>query len=208
MYKIYINGRPLVFSTIPEGGFEPSGEMENLTTIYTGSPKSLLSYVDMLEKNPRFGQVTLYSPNVERLFSDFKTQFTVLEAAGGLVFNDQQEALFIYRRGSWDLPKGKIDPGESPQEAAVREVQEETGLQNVELGDFLQMTYHTYRDKKHGRVFKPTYWYRMKTSQQELVPQAEEDIEEARWMNIADFLAGDYEVYGNIRLVLEGSLGV
>jgi len=206
MYKIYVNGRPIVLSAIPEGGFQPSSAPENLTTIYTGNPKSLLGYVDMLEKNPRFGKVSLYSPDAEKLFLDFKGQFTVLEAAGGLVYNKQGQALLIYRRGSWDLPKGKIDPGETPKEAAVREVKEETGLRDVDVGDFLGTTYHTYRDEQHGRVLKPTYWYRMSAAQTELEPETEEDIELASWMDVAAFLQSGKTVYPNIVLVLREEL--
>lgn len=206
MYKIYINGTPLVLAGLPEQGFQPSSDPKDMLTRYTGNPKSLLGFVDMLEKASRFQRVTIYAADADRLYQDFCTQFTLLEAAGGLVFNAKAQALLIYRRGSWDLPKGKIDPGETPEQAAVREVQEETGLKEVLLGPFLQMTYHTYRDKKIGRVLKPTYWYRMTTEEERLKPQAEEDIEVAEWISISDFLAAKRPVYPNIRLVLNAAL--
>lgn len=203
MYKIYVNGSPMVLATLPEAGFQPSSNPENLITIYTGNPKSLLGYVDMLEKNSDFKQVTIYGKDGDRLFREFSSNFTILEAAGGLVFNPEGQGLFIYRLNTWDLPKGKIDPGETPEEAAVREVQEETGLQEVRLGDFLQMTYHTYRHLKKGRILKPTYWYRMTTPERALTPQTEESIEKAEWKSVPDFLQSDLTVYPNIRLVLE-----
>lgn len=206
MYKIYVNGRPMVLATLPKEGFQPSSNPENLTTIYTGNPKSLLGYVDMLEKNNAFKQVTIYGKDGERLFREFSSQFTLLEAAGGLVFNSEGHGLFIYRLDTWDLPKGKIERGETPEVAAVREVQEETGLQQVELGEFLQMTYHTYRHLKKGRILKPTFWYRMTTAEQALTPQTEESIEKAEWKSIPDFLENGLTVYPNIRLVLEQAL--
>ena len=85
---------------------------------------------------------------MEKLFQDFTAHYKILEAAGGMVLNANRELLVIYRRGSWDLPKGKIDPGETKEEAAVREIQEETGLQEVELGNLICSTYHTYKNKK------------------------------------------------------------
>jgi 8-oxo-dGTP pyrophosphatase MutT (NUDIX family) len=206
MYEIYINGRPLCFSAIPEGGFQPCSDPANLTTIYTGSPKSLLGYMDMLEKNPEFKRVTLYTPDVEQLFLDFKSQFTVLEAAGGLVFNTEGLALLIYRLQTWDLPKGKIDPGETPAEAAVREVQEETGLSEITLGDAMRTTYHTYRHEKKGRVLKPTYWFKMYTTETALTPQTEEQIERAEWVDIDGFLRSGQPVYPNITLLLNDAL--
>jgi 8-oxo-dGTP pyrophosphatase MutT (NUDIX family) len=207
MYKIYVNGRPLVLATLPEDGFQPSSNPDDFITIYTGNPKSLLGYVDMLEKNNDFKQVTIYGKDGERLFREFSTQFTILEAAGGLVFNTAGQALLIYRLGTWDLPKGKIDPGETPEIAAVREVQEETGLKEVQLGPFLQMTYHTYRHLKKGRILKPTYWYQMATPETALTPQTEESIEKAEWKSIPDFLQSKLPVYPNIRMVLESTLG-
>ncbi len=206
MYKIYINGRPMVLATLPQQGFQPSSDPANFITLYTGNPKGLLGYVDLLEKNTEFQQVTIYSMDASQLYQDFCTQFTILEAAGGLVFNAEGAALLIYRLETWDLPKGKIDSGETPEEAAVREVQEETGLAQLELGPFLQMTYHVYRHPKHGRILKPTYWYKMATEETALVPQTEEQIESAVWRKLPEFLSREKNVYPNIRLVLEQAL--
>ena len=74
-----------------------------------------------------------------------------------------QQWLLIFRRGHWDLPKGKIDPGETPEQAAIREVQEETGLRELTLGPALPASFHTYRDQQDRRVLKQTYWYLMDT---------------------------------------------
>ncbi|MBK7935956.1 MAG: NUDIX domain-containing protein [Lewinellaceae bacterium] len=161
----------------------------------------LKQYVDLLEKNREIKTVVLYSEKVEDLWADFQACFTVLEAAGGLVRNKNNELLVFYRRGSWDMPKGKIDPGETPEQAAIREVQEETGLSQLTLGPFLVHTFHTYR-QKNDRILKKTWWYRMVAEDTGVVPQTEEDIEEIRWVNPASWLQGDPVVYPNIREVI------
>lgn len=128
---------------------------------------------------------------------DFVKKYTLLEAAGGLVFNPAGELLVFFRRDSWDMPKGKIDPGETPEQAALREVTEETGLQRLKLAPFVGHTYHTYEQK--GKHFlKKTWWYRMETDQMDTTPQTEEDIEEIRWVQPAAWLETEQAVYGNI----------
>ena len=104
------------------------------------------------------------------------------------------------------MPKGKIDPGETPAGAGIREVQEETGLDQLNLGPELHITYHTYRLKSGKRVLKKTYWYRMDTTETELVPQAEEDIEQAVWQDPRSFVAEAKPVYGNILDVVMAGL--
>ena len=104
-------------------------------------------------------------------------------AAGGLVKNDYNEILLIFRRGVWDLPKGKLDKGETVEHCALREVEEETGLQNLELGNLIHTTHHEYFDKfLKQEVIKETHWYAMRLhGNQTLVPQKEEDIDEIVW---------------------------
>ncbi len=206
MYKIYINGTPLFLVSTAEGITRPSTEGDKIVAPYTGNSKMLLNYLDMLEKNQRFESVTLYAPSADKLFEDFAGQFRIIEAAGGLVYNEKGEILMIYRRGHWDLPKGKIDEGEGPQQAAVREVKEETGLKAIELGDYIGLTYHTYRDGKNRRILKRTFWYRMAASQEELQPEVEEDIERAEWRAIRPLMESHPEMYGNIRGLLEAEL--
>lgn len=106
-------------------------------------------------------------------------------AAGGLVKNEKNEILLIFRRGFWDLPKGKLDEDESIETCAVREVKEETGLQNIQLVSFICKTYHEYFDKWINEdVVKETWWYYMKSSSEEkLIPQTEEDIEQIIWVD-------------------------
>lgn len=205
MYKIYINGKPLFLA-----GREHVEALRQrypgcLAGRYSGQVKTLFHYIDLLEKSPHHAAAIVYGTDPERLFADFQGLYRIIEAAGGLVFNPAGEALFIYRMGLWDLPKGKIDPGETPLEAALREVREETGLTELSPGPELPTTYHTYR-LKDKRVLKRTWWFVMHTPQLELTPQTEEDIEKAVWAPIGAFLQNTPDIYGNIRDLAEGAL--
>ena len=123
-----------------------------------------------------------YHNNLEELKKAFFKKFTFIQAAGGLVMNEKKEILIIFRRGKWDLPKGKSDKGEKLEECAVREVEEETGLKNVKLISPLIITYHTYHEGARF-VLKESHWYNMKVSgEQKLVPQTSEDIKEIKWV--------------------------
>ncbi len=108
---------------------------------------------------------------------------TQIIAAGGLVTNPNGEILWIFRRGFWDLPKGKLDDGETIQSCAVREVQEETGLKNIQLHQMIGFTNHTYFDPYlKEEVVKRTYWFHMTIPDlQEGNPQTTEDIEKLEW---------------------------
>ena len=131
---------------------------------------------------PGFHTGILYSRDIDPLKKLFLEHFTVIQAAGGLIKNEKEEILMIFRRGVWDLPKGKKEEGETPETCAVREVMEETGLKEVRLLNLLTVTYHTYNQFGKG-ILKETYWYRMKApSGQSLQPQTEEDIHRIEWV--------------------------
>lgn len=121
--------------------------------------------------------------SVDQLFTKFISNKIIIEAAGGMVMNSNDQLLLMLRRGQWDMPKGKLDDGESIEECALREVEEETGLAKLLLEKKLMVTYHTY--KIGGQeVIKPSHWYLMKfLGTENPVPQTEEDITEIRWVN-------------------------
>lgn len=130
---------------------------------------------------------------------------TPIIAAGGIVMNPNQEILWIFRRGFWDLPKGKLDPNETIEACAIREVMEETGISHLILGKLILTTTHQYHDKfLNKEVEKTTYWYAMTTDLiQEGKPQTEEDIEAIAWVkkeDIAPYLANTYDT---IKAVME-----
>ena len=127
-------------------------------------------------------------------------QRPVIVAAGGLVANKAGELLMIFRRGKWDLPKGKLDKGETIEQCAVREVQEETGLKNIILDKPAGTTYHDYYDTyKKTDVTKQTHWFLMHIDEeQDLVPQTEEDISEIKWVGKIDLAECLKNTYPNI----------
>lgn len=126
--------------------------------------------------------VILLTNEVEHYWQVFQSHFTLITAGGGIVENDGHEVLFIFRREKWDLPKGKLDDGETIETCAIREVMEETGLKEVSIIKLAGNTYHTYFEgKKH--VLKTTVWFQMKApGNQVLIPQTEEDIEHMEWL--------------------------
>lgn len=126
-------------------------------------------------------------------------------AAGGLVTNDNNELLMIFRRGKWDLPKGKLDEGETIEECALREVEEETGLSNIQLGVFLGVTYHEYFDTWLNKdAIKESHWYAMKVNgETTLTPQTEEHITEITWADEATVNKYLENSYPNIVEIIE-----
>jgi 8-oxo-dGTP pyrophosphatase MutT (NUDIX family) len=205
MYKIYINETPLYLKSTAE--LSESADSRTLVARYAGRPKFLLHYADMLEKGKRFDRVILYADQLEQLFQDFVSHYVIVKAAGGVVQNSNNEVLFIFRRGWWDLPKGKIDNGETPAAAALREVMEETGLQQLVLGESLDTTWHTYREGKQ-RILKVTYWYKMQSDATHMTPQVEEGIEKVCWLDAPTFLNQQPKLYASIRDVLEQAIEI
>ena len=126
-------------------------------------------------------------------------------AAGGLVFNDNNELLMIFRRGKWDLPKGKLDEDETIEDCAVREVKEETGLENVSMGNFAGITFHEYFEPRiNDDVLKESHWYKMHApGDQPLVPQTEEDIEMIEWVDAKHISEKLQNSYANIIEIIE-----
>jgi len=125
-------------------------------------------------------------------------------AGGGVVVNENNQVLFIYRRKKWDLPKGKLDPGEDIKACAIREVMEETGIRNLTIGNLIIVTTHSYEENGMN-MQKETHWFEMKASTVDnstLTPQLEEDIEKIEWVspeNLEEYLS---ETYTSIQQVL------
>lgn len=146
----------------------------------------------------------------EEVWNWLTEHFTLVEAAGGLVQNEEGDLLLIYRRGWWDLPKGKAEPGEEPEETALREIAEETGVESLELQEMVQFpgwdqpgTYHTYRENKQV-MLKLTRWYHLKTPNKPLLkPQAIEGIEKAKWVSKEALPAYVPDVYASLRPLIE-----
>jgi mutator protein MutT len=156
---------------------------------------------------PGFHAGILFTADIERSKKLLWKHFTVIQAAGGLIENEKNEVLMIYRRGKWDLPKGKVDKGETLEACAVREVQEETGLKNVQLKKFITTTFHTYNE--FGRhILKESHWYSMKAaSSQPLQPQTEEDIQQTEWVKPAALGEKLSNTFPSVKDVIESVYG-
>ena len=132
--------------------------------------------------------------NSEQDWTLFVENFKIIHAAGGIVNNENDDILMIFRYGCWDFPKGKVEEGEDWETAAVREVEEETGLHDIILQNPLPNTYHTYI-LHDTPILKITHWYAMRAPEQSLVPQTEEDISQAVWVpreEVAERLSDSY----------------
>ena len=139
--------------------------------------------------------------NFEELKKLFFKKFKLIQAAGGLVENEEGEILMIFRKGKWDLPKGKLDKGESLEVCAVREVEEETGAKGVKLISPLMITYHTYHEGTKF-ILKESHWFKMKAKKnQHFTPQLEEDITEIKWVDeksVQDILTKTYPLIKDV----------
>jgi len=192
MYKVFYNEKYLTLSD------KPLNEAKNLAFQNESQFDEALALI----KSGEASHVNIYDFNLEMLWSRFKNHFQYLEAAGGLVTNQSNEILFIHRFDRWDLPKGKVEIGESVDITAVREVEEECGITAPEIQHFITKTYHIYYDNKY--ILKSTYWYKMTYDRNEkLIPQLEEGIGIAQWKNLEEVKTIKTQTYENIKIVLE-----
>lgn len=192
MYKVFVNDVPIILST-----------QENIGSNYTNIPikkakiKKLISQIetgDLIYLN-------LYHKKHNKLLKHLKRKLKVIVAGGGMVYNSKNEILFIYRNKKWDLPKGKAEKGENIEETALREVEEETHVEGLEIVSFLQTTYHIINRNKKYRL-KETHWYEMKTDfEGELIPEASEGIKKAKWKNFEKSQKALQKSYANIKLL-------
>lgn len=144
------------------------------------SPKELKAF--LFEQEGHAGLCYIIAKDWDLVLDLLRSIFIFIEAGGGAVFNENKEVLCIYRRGVWDLPKGKLDDGERIDECALREVEEETNVSGLQLGPLLLETWHIY-EMKGNWYLKKTTWFKMNTAYKEqLIPQAIEQIEAVEWV--------------------------
>lgn len=200
--KIYYNNKPLIL-TNDAREYISTHEIAGGYLAFTGAfSRNFRLAFQHLDKVNTLGAI-IEDISQSSLQKELHKLYEPIEAGGGVVVNEAGAVLMIYRRGKWDLPKGKCDEGEAIAECAVREVSEETGLQNLQLGEKICDTYHIYSQKKQN-LLKCTTWYKMKgTSKDVLQPQQEENIQEARWIPAADLRPLVYKSYEAIREVLQ-----
>ncbi|GGD88886.1 NUDIX hydrolase [Planktosalinus lacus] len=190
MYKVFVNDRPIYLTS--EMVYQKDSKCIPL------KEADLETIVKKVAKN-KWPQVYLFYPNGELILQKFKKKIPVVVAAGGLVKNEQEEILFIKRNGKWDLPKGRVENKETIEEAAIRETEEETGVEDLEIVKPLQITYHFF--KRNGKLkLKETYWFEMKTNfKGTLKPQKSEGIKKVAWKNPKKTSKALHKSYANIR---------
>jgi 8-oxo-dGTP pyrophosphatase MutT (NUDIX family) len=194
MYKVFVNDKPLFLT--------------NQIFKETDFQLFLLESVDFKQLIVKYFQnkiqkAYLYHPDEKEIMKVLKTKIPVNKAGGGLVYNKNGEVLFIFRNGKWDLPKGGTNKGEEIEDTAMREVEEETGVNGLSISKKLQKTYHVF--KRNGIYkLKITHWFEMHSTYDGIpIGQAEEGIEKVEWKNpeqIKEALKNSYE---NIKLLFE-----
>ena len=209
MYKVFFND-----CTIQIGVEDKKSFKDNIAQIIDCQNNKFVSeIVSQIESGQKTDNLVIVDQQNGPLWDCFKSQLTQLPAAGGLVMRRDRSLLFIRRLGVWDLPKGKIESGETPEAAAIREVEEECGARGLEIIRPLDSTFHMYRSPylrvPDNLVLKETKWFLMSCDdQQQLTPQADEDIEEVRWFSIDDLDLVMQNTYASLREFLQKTLSV
>lgn len=199
--KIYYNDKPLIVTTDKDAYLRETPAATDYI-LFEGSAKRNFTQALRHMEKPHIKGAIIEDTTADALQQALSAMFTPLDAAGGVVYNEDGAILMIYRRGKWDLPKGKLDEGENIDECALREVREETGLQNLTLNEKITDTYHIYVQNQE-QILKRTAWYKMQgTIADALLPQKEENILEARWVAAADLAPIVVRTYEAIREVL------
>ncbi len=180
---------------------------KDVNSINYTSSKQLLKEYELFLLTEKFNRLYVYADDLQLLKESYFGFFKVIEAAGGVVKNKNNELLLIFRLGCWDLPKGKIEKGEKTDEAAIREVQEECGIQELDITNELPASYHTYQlNGKH--IIKKTHWFEMLYTGKSnvLIPQTEESITDVRWMNARAVATAMQNTYPLIKEVLMSTM--
>ncbi|MGI9526234.1 MAG: NUDIX hydrolase [Weeksellaceae bacterium] len=186
MYKVFVNNKLLTFG---------STKLDIDRNIPFINNADFDVAIDLLNNNA--DEVHIYSNEIEEVWTKFTHHYKQINAAGGVVINDHNEMLWIYRLGKWDLPKGKMEKGENIEATALREVEEECGISDLKITKRLDDTFHMYYHKEH--ILKITHWFEMRYYKDEkLVPQLEEGITDVQWVPINELSKPMKNTYGNI----------
>ncbi|MGB0274647.1 MAG: NUDIX hydrolase [Flavobacteriaceae bacterium] len=189
MYKVFVNKKEIVLAV--NAPKKPKVKVLPLQ-------ETPLKKIIRILRTTKVETLYLVHHNPKKLLPLFKKKLPVAVAAGGVVQNEEGKVLFIYRKKRWDLPKGKVEKGETLQEGAKREVKEETGVKKIKVGDLVGVTYHIFKRNNRYQL-KESHWFYMTTKYEgELVPQTKEDITKAVWKGKKKTLKGLEKTYPNI----------
>ena len=191
MHKIYFEKRCIIICEPTDQALSDPNAIE----FHISDSIDIHTFVDMFEASGSLSHIYLPTANTELMYRRLCAEFKEVNAAGGLVSNRRGDFLLISRNGLWDLPKGHQEPGEDITTTAVREVMEETGLDQLEAGNLICITDHCYLRDGIWHL-KHTWWYSMMyTAPIDLTPQQEEDISKAAWVaksSLPPFLKNTY----------------
>ena len=193
MQKIFVGNKPIVLTT----KVESESDFKNY----------LIDTVDIIKvlhhlKKEKYKSIRLIGDNEEVLLKKFLRLLPNIVAGGGKVINSDGKILFIFRNGKWDLPKGKAEQKETIDQTALREVEEETGVQGLSITKPLEITYHIF--KRNEQYFiKKTYWFEMfSTFTGDLKPQKNEGITKVKWVSPKKLIKVRKNIYANIEALI------
>lgn len=190
MYKVFVNDKPIVFSdrAIEKSAYE----------VYLYNNTRFEEILHKLQHTNTSG-IYLYNNDLDHLWRSFSQYFKIVQAAGGLVLNAENKMLFIRRNKHWDLPKGRMEKGESITETALREVEEECGISNLYIEKELFITRHIYHEHGYYKL-KETHWFLMRTTDNSIPqPQLEEGITKAVYFSEEEVGKHFSQMYANIK---------
>ncbi|WP_104734554.1 NUDIX hydrolase [Hanstruepera ponticola] len=193
MYKVFVNDKPIILTTEveKESGFKN----------YLLKSVNISKVIKELNRSS-IKEVRLIHDDKDKLLKKFLKKLPNVVAGGGKVYNNNEEILFIFRNGKWDLPKGKVDGKETIEEAAIREVEEETKVRDLKIVKPLETTYHIF--KRNGKYkIKITHWFEMTTTYTgKLEPEENEGITEVAWLNQSEITKALKNSYANIKSLI------
>ena len=192
MYKVFIKNKPIFF-------IENDEDISTLDSQFVYSCDNKDDKEIVLDKHSASeNYIYVQGASFDEVWKLFFGKYKTVQAAGGVVINNKNQVLFIFRNGFWDLPKGKVEDEEAISIAAIREVEEECGISKPILISKLLVTYHTY-DTYGENCIKPTHWYLMQyDGAEELLPQEEEGITNVQWVNQEDIASKMLNTFGSI----------
>jgi 8-oxo-dGTP pyrophosphatase MutT (NUDIX family) len=200
-YSIYFNSRKIVLTS----KFKFYFKRYNGLFIKYQNPKEIAKLLVFFQSTSNVDNLYIVGSDVKDMFKEFCKHFELIEAAGGVVQNEDSDVLLIKRNGLWDLPKGKSMDGEAPEFAALREVTEECGISKIVVEKPLIKTYHTYQEG-NKKILKRTSWFKMIFSgDEQSTPQLIENITEVRWVNVVDLPNYIENTYPSIRDVFKST---
>lgn len=179
MYKVFKENTTFILAKS-----ENLISIDQAITIYIDKPISVIEIMENMGNNNDKNVYIIYCNKYKKTIETLEKHFPIKIAAGGWTYNEYNSLLMIKRLDFWDIPKGHLEKGETLEECAIREVEEETGVEELEIQEKLGITRHLIK-RRDGFFLKVNHWYRMKSNfEGKLKPQKNEDITKAKWIEV------------------------